>query len=220
MKALTKIRYYLLIAGFVGAFFIPSKGQQLAFLANKNPDKDRLYEVNVEILDGSFININGKTNVNKFSCLNCDEITTYSKNPDVKQVGNSWYLDNAYIKVKSKSFDCGMKEMTKDFKDLLCVDSHPYMTIRIDKLVGINDINNCNALAKISLTIAGTTQKIDLPLIIKQENGQTICIGSTSLNIGAFNIQAPSKFFGLVKVEEVIDVDFNLLLDVSIDDTI
>ncbi|MCZ8196196.1 MAG: YceI family protein [Flavobacterium sp.] len=161
----------------------------------------------MKISPKSEVTINGKSNVNSFQCkynsnyLEDEILVTTFKNNETKIT-----LSNAKIAIKSKGFDCKNKMITKDFKTILKADDYDNINIELKEL----DINNNYLMTKLNIEIAGKSKEYVIPMAFNEKNSNVK--GTLRLNIKDFNLKCPKKIFGLIEVNDNIDINFNLFL--------
>ena len=153
MKSLTKLAI-LLGLGLAG-HATTTKAQPLA-MAVKKLTVDRIYRINPK----SVLKLDGKTNVNGFTC-GCNE--TFQPQQFVVEPPADGSLSTVFrsanLKLKIKSLDCGNSIMNKDLQKALHANEHPYITIELKKveqdkcnrLTELKDWVKIKALTKISL---------------------------------------------------------------------
>lgn len=164
----------------------------------------------IEIDSRSFVRVMGRTNVNTFECSYCSDLAykVFTIGVNDNPQGDICF-DDAIIQLKTGCFDCGLKEMTKDFRSLLKEPEHPYITMDIMCLK--SDLHH----SEVKFTIAGISNFYTIPFEVKQEGDKVHCIGKKAIDIQDFNIEPPTKLFGLVKVHEIIEVEFNLIVKID-----
>lgn len=164
----------------------------------------------VVINERSSLRILGKTNVNKFECgfngkIAADTLYIGSLKSQGEQV-----LRKAQLRILVDDFDCGMKLMTEDMKTLLNAEKFPFLSVTVVSLKKKGNVHESIA----RFTIAGKTKDYKVPLVAKQSGDWTYCTGSNEINIRDFGLTPPSKFWGAVKVDEIIQVEFDLILKI------
>lgn len=189
-------KYLLIVLALVGVFFAFSPFHESTV---------------VVISPESQLFIEGKTNVNQFSCnFDIDQI---DKPIPVKFKPHNDILifDNANLVLSNHCFDCGHKGINNDFRALLKTDQYPKITLT---LLEIEQPWNSEAEleAKIKLNIAGKTNTYHINLKHTSGNTETFVNGKLKLNIKDFNIEPPKKMLGLVVVNEMIEINFQLVL--------
>ena len=166
--------------------------------------------VTIVIEEESFLQIQGKTNINTFTCEYDEAIPLDTLQVQVIRSGNELILDNAILRVKVGGFNCGNNMMNKDFKELLRNDTHPMIAIRIKKIIPAQ--NHTGGIALAEFNIAGEKQEYQIPVNVSDQQPEGLYSGNKTINISDFNLEPPKKFMGLVKVEEEIMVNFKLNL--------
>lgn len=160
----------------------------------------------IEIMPGSSLSISGNTNINEFECdfdTLCFEDQTITVNFSSK--GDVLDFRNSVLPLRNNNFNCGNKRINRDFKDLLKTEEHPEILLKIKKI----DLRKDKAHATLNFTIAGIDKDYTFPVEVTGD--ETMCFnGKLALNITDFNLEAPSKVFGLIVIEEVININFNL----------
>lgn len=120
------------------------------------------------------------------------------------------------VNVPVQAFDCGNRIMTKDLKEALKMETHPKIHFElVDARVG-TPTDTAGTWRRIrvlgTLTIAGTKRLINL-----EARGHAIdrhrfrVRGCRALRMTHFNIEPPTKAFGLIKVKDRVVVQFDLL---------
>ncbi len=161
----------------------------------------------IAILPDSNLSISGTTNINDFEC---DFNTLYFKNESFKvyytENGNVLHFKNSILPLENANFDCGNRKINKDFHELLKTKKHPKILLKLKKI----DMNGGeNALVTINFNIAGVNKDYKFPVDINKD--KQLCFdGKIQLNIKDFNLEAPSKIFGLIVLHEEIEINFNL----------
>lgn len=164
----------------------------------------------VVINERSSLRILGKTNVNKFECgfggkIAADTLYIGSLKSEGEQV-----LRKAQLRISVEDFDCGMKLMTEDMLELLNAKEFPFLSVTVISLKKVGNVHESIA----RFTIAGKTRDYKVPLTAKTSGDWTYCTGINEINIRDFGLTPPSKFWGAVKVDEIIQVEFNLILKI------
>jgi hypothetical protein len=156
--------------------------------------------------------IHGTTNVNTFRCS-----FNYAQNSDTlefKKTGktNELILSKNRMRIPVRKFDCGNRQITKDFWETLQADTHPMLNIKFRSLENIpRDKSSIKGL--VDITLAGVTQRYTVWYNVIPSEGRTVLLkGNQSVNFSDFKLRRPQKLMGLIKVEECLEVEFNLQL--------
>tara|TARA_R100001039_G_C1829018_1_gene93760 strand:- start:607 stop:1200 length:594 start_codon:yes stop_codon:yes gene_type:complete len=154
--------------------------------------------------------IKGTTNVSKFKChFNIEEI----KNPipvSYVQKEEKFVFEKALLVLDNSCFDCGSSAINKDFVNLLKSDEYPQIVLELKEIQKDTKVTNV-VHALIEIFIAGESKLYVIPVKIEGDSILNVS-GSLSLNICDFNLEAPKKALGLIVVSEIININFDLLI--------
>lgn len=159
----------------------------------------------------SSIEIMGTTNVSDFGCAYNVRLPKDTLMIALKNAEKMLEIKGASLRLPIKSFKCDNSPMTSDFRKLLKAEEHPYINI---KLIGIYKIESLKNHAEIAINIAGVQKHFTIATHIEKTDEAYLCEGNPELCITDFGIEAPEKFFGMVKVNEDITVAFSLSFSV------
>lgn len=168
------------------------------------------------VKSNSSLKIDGKTNINSFSCT----IDSYGKNDTlICQKGNQsaeLFAVSSTLIIPVDDFDCHHRIMTKDLQKTLKSDQFPYMLINFKHFSRLpSDIRphteDFYSIAEI--TLAGSTKKFTIYFKAKSIQQNTIeLVGQKIILFSDFHLKPPSKLGGTIKVRNELDVQFNLNL--------
>lgn len=164
-------------------------------------------ETLIKLMPDSTLEIQGKTNVNKFNCI--FEITNIDDPLKVnfQESENALKFRNTQLLLDNDCFDCGNNMMNKDLRKLLKSDEFPHIKLA---LVEVHKTSKKNqALAEVDISMAGNTKRYLLPVNVSS-NKQLSYSGSMDLDINDFELEAPKKLMGAVKVSNLIKIVFDL----------
>lgn len=189
----------------------------LVLLSGWTPTHDVTHEaareVTVVIENGSYLKINGFTNVNSFSCSYRGEISRDTMNVRLTNTLEGLSLQHAGLSIEVDRFDCGNQMMNKDFRSLLEYEQHPRLKLNILSLRHIGAENpSCEAIARVKFTIAGASEIYDVPVSMVQGSDPNTYCGEKALDITDFNLSPPRKFLGMVVVDKEVSIDFRINL--------
>ena len=187
------IKATLFIYLFFSSFFIPVKKK-----------------VVVSFSDDSYLVIRGKSNVNRFSCdyntKYLEERLTLSLEMDHDKI----LFKDAVLKLQNKGFDCGKKLINKDFHKLLKTEEYPEIIMKI-KSVDLTKRELDTFYTKVDFSINNITKEYLIPVVYCKEKNSLRFYSSLEVNIEDFKLTPPKKAFGIVKVRNIISIDFNFL---------
>ncbi|WP_224487959.1 YceI family protein [Robertkochia flava] len=183
----------------------------LGSLLSFNASAPTIADTEVLIKDSSSLSIVGKTNVNTFKCRY--DITELRDPLDVNYVtdGNAIEFNSAVLRLRNENFDCGGRGINKDFHQLLNTPKYPEVVLNLQKVVPHPRIKD-NYIAGVNITIAGVTRNYDLFLKITPEDDLKIK-GVLEISLPDFNLEAPEKVMGMIKVQDDLVIEF--LLDLK-----
>ncbi|HNP07585.1 MAG TPA: YceI family protein [Cyclobacteriaceae bacterium] len=167
------------------------------------------------VLPSSKITIDGKTNVNSFRCA----ITQYvGRDTLVLQEGGrnkKPFFKKGYVGLEAARFDCGVQLMTNDFWKTIKYKEYPVVSIEFISFERTLQLTSGNDIFKgrMQISLAGVTRPFEMNCTIEvEESGLIHFKGGRQFTFSDFNLEAPSKMMGLVKVENEIEVSFHLVL--------
>jgi hypothetical protein len=163
-------------------------------------------KIRVVLLESSTISINGKSNINQFTCINTEPICQYSQEINYKEDAQCLFFENTYLKISSNTFDCGIRKLTEDFKELVQADKFPILEITLHTITNTNQ----SIMSSLTIGIAGAYKAVHMPIVMDKTDSIFKVKGSIALNISEFGLQAPTKLFGMIKVDEIVKIDFEL----------
>ncbi len=154
--------------------------------------------------------IKGTTNINKFNChFNTSELQ--------KPIPVSFEIKNdkmvfkeTELILKNDCFDCGNKNINKDFKSLLKTNSYPQIFIHLKEMQNFN-LKDSTSKVLLDMEIAGIFKSYNFPVKIENNKNKLFVTGTLALNISDFNLEPPKKLLGILKVNNIIEIDFQLL---------
>ena len=162
--------------------------------------------------------IQGKATTHSFTC----QVETVDGTAQLPAAQNSIPKETkdeqttVNVSVPVRSFDCGNRVMTKDLKETLKMETHPNIRFElIDARVGtpVDTSKQWRPVEVLgALTVAGTKRVTSLSALGRAIDENRFRIrGCHPLRMTHFNIEPPTKAFGLIKVKDRIEVQFDLL---------
>ena len=160
----------------------------------------------------SQLTIHGSTNVNNFTCkIDCytgGDTLQFIKNYTSREI----QFSRNRMSIPIVSFDCGTKQISKDFRKALKSEIYPQLDINFRSLQNLVVINNSCINGIVDITLAGVTARYSIRYDITLNKNIILLKGTQSVNFSDFNLEAPEKLKGLIKVDESLNVEFNLVL--------
>ena len=162
----------------------------------------------ITVTDESSVVIRGTTSINTFKCsynvLRLDNPIQVV----YRKVGHRMVFDKTALVLDKHSFDCGGKGINNDFQKILKSNKYPEIILYLNYINHLEDQPN-NVLASIDIEIAGFSKTHKVPVKIKKSNNMIIT-GDLAISMSDYNLEAPKKLFGLISVDDTINVYFQL----------
>ncbi|WP_148230079.1 hypothetical protein [Marivirga tractuosa] len=155
----------------------------------------------------SYVEIHGTTNVNSFNCHYNAKLPENEFEVKLIKKGEVIEIQHEALFLKVLSFKCPHPQMTDDLHDLLEYENYPFIIFQLKK------ISN-NKIAHIMIEMAGEKQFYKVNLNNSLDNNQLVSNAIMELCISDFGLKAPEKFFGMVKVNENIEVEFKIDMNI------
>ncbi|PHN07325.1 YceI family protein [Flavilitoribacter nigricans] len=165
----------------------------------------------------SQLRLEGVTNVNRFSCDCSDNFPkdTYELIQDNRPFIIN--LRNTDFRLATNKLDCGRKGINNDLRKALKADSFPFIRIEVQTIrlpEGAGEISSTawtEIPVKTQITIAGTRRPLHLSVEAKALGDDYYQLRSrTEVAMSDFGIDPPRPMFGMIKVEDVITIHFDL----------
>jgi hypothetical protein len=165
-----------------------------------------------KILPSSYIQINGKSNVNTFGCK---AIGQFKTTPLAWLPQNNGQLQlKGSIVLAVNALDCNHKILNQDLRKTLKADTHPLLNIQFLNLERVPDIEGGvdYISGKVQIELAGTKKTVDIRYTISPTANGLKLEGSRAFCFQDFQLSPPQKVGGLIKVKDQFDVSFALYL--------
>ena len=160
----------------------------------------------------SQLTIYGSTNINNFVC----KIDCYTGSDTLQFVKNYKSCEIQFSRncmtIPIRSFDCGAKQISKDFWKTLKSETFPQLKINFRSLQNLPVKNNKYVNGIVDITLAGVTAQYTIRYYVSRDKNVILLNGIQSVNFSDFKLEAPEKLKGLIKVNESLKVEFNLVL--------
>lgn len=152
------------------------------------------------------IQITGKTNVNDFHMRYREQ--EFCKIPDSLKTGNGMLG----IDIPAKQVQADSKMMKNDFLNLIHAKKYPTINIEIKHDDIQSSLMTTSSKKDIEIEMNGVTRKFLCQTYAEHCYNDRYClIGKLKIKLSDFGIDPPHKFFGLVKVQDEIFINFRIL---------
>ena len=179
-----------------------------------------LAQVRYELLEGSRLWIEGRSNVNRFSC----GATLYDLEAEVQPGDTNEPVTRedvtVTVAIAMHGFECGNHRMERDLAQALSADRFPeirFAFIAARHLPVEKDSDGARRLQVWGdLTVAGVRRGVDFVVIGSHEaQGKVRARGSITIRMTDYGIDPPRRLLGLVRVRDRLTVQFDLVLEPS-----
>jgi hypothetical protein len=162
----------------------------------------------IKVSSESNLNIHGDAKITGFTC---------KFKPDYLQQPGSIHYDsndskitfkNSSLVLRNKGFDCGKRSRNKDFHQMVRTEEYPEMKLTLNEVI-IEDKRK--AVANVDIWIAGKENTYNFAVDISQKSPRRIK-GQLKINVLDFGLEPITKMLGLIKVDEMIDINIDLII--------
>lgn len=161
----------------------------------------------------STLSIYGSTNVNSFRCM----YDSYNLNDTLEYVQDSRSIEMKItrnrMRIPIRSFDCGNKQITRDFWQTLKSERYPELEISFRSFRNSVMRDNTYVDGVVDITLAGATKRYVVRYHATVPDSETLfLVGMQAVNFSDFKLEPPQKMMGLIQVQECLEVEFKLKL--------
>ncbi|MCW3080538.1 YceI family protein [Segetibacter sp.] len=162
----------------------------------------------------STLRIDGKSNVNSFSC----DIEGYNRKDNI--ITGSYSISqpvtlSGSLTLEIIQFNCHRSLITSDFRKTLKADKHSEMVIRFLKIESMPELKEKSELIKglVEVEVAGVTKEIEINYSFSKTDSDLVQLnGEKNFSFSDFNLKPPRKLAGLVRIKDDFKVSFKLML--------
>ncbi len=170
------------------------------------------------VAQDSWVSIHGATNINTFRCDSREYISRGYLIADYDMKKEALYFSDAKLKLPVSSFDCGNRRMNRDFIEALGGQLHPEITISLletyysESPIGMSK----GLMAVLEINLNGVRKQTVIPVALTGfEDFRFHIKGKKTLRMSDFDIDPPSPALGLVRVDDSMDIEFNLIIEAN-----
>ncbi|MEX2476867.1 MAG: YceI family protein [Gracilimonas sp.] len=167
----------------------------------------------VQLSDQSKLSIKGKSNVNEFRCqaehdLHRDSLSYYYQVEE-----DTVTVNGVSLSLEISQFDCGKRAINRDFRSTLKYKEYPFIEIILNELRLKDESDIIPSDALVTIRIAGQERHYTVPLnTFSSSEDQYIVGGNKVLYMTDFGLTPPTPMFGLIKVDDELDIEFELII--------
>jgi hypothetical protein len=173
------------------------------------------------IENDSELYLNGSSNVNKFTC-HCEQ--DFQRQPfeaGIYDQGRKLRFNSTFLNIQSEKLDCQNRRMNNDMHKTLKAKEHPFIKIQLleaypknrQSISGLYDWTPFQA--KAIITIADVKKQVALDVQGRRvDNNRFQFVSAKALYMSDFQLNPPSPLMGLIKVNDKIEINFDLIVRV------
>ncbi len=172
--------------------------------------------VSVDVNKNSSLSIYGTTNIVNFKLTqNSENFIQKNMIITASQNNNKLYLSENQLIVPVKNFNSTNKMALRDFYKLVKSDEYPTMNIQLDHIDLPTTSMPSSGTAVVAVTITGVTKKYNFP-IKSNKNGTSYTFDvEKDINIRDFGLEPPVQMMGMLKVNEIININFKMICNIQ-----
>ncbi len=160
----------------------------------------------------STLRIDGKTNISSFRC----DINEYAQQDTVLLYRDEHQpvLIKGGLVINVNCFDCHQKYITSDLRKTLKADETPFFQIHLLNIGYFNMQPGRQPIRGwVDVTLAGITRRMEINYVLQVSGNNNILLtGEQQMLFSDFKLTPPRKLAGLIKVENEINVQFQLVM--------
>lgn len=167
------------------------------------------------VLPTSTLNVTGKTNVNSFTCS-----TTYCRKDSLvlREGRGKSMFEKGLVSLDTTAFSCGMQVRTNDFNRTIKSKEHPTISIEFLSFerVPVYACKEEHLKGQMKISLGGVTKTFTVNCTLEMTNQGVVRLnGERAFTFSDFNLEAPSRMLGMVKVHDTLTVNFRLMLQLD-----
>lgn len=182
------------------------------------PGGTRAQQTRLSLHPNSKFQIRGNASIRNFTCV-VERVEGRARLPAARDTVPDTVPEQqteVVVQVPVRAFDCGNDRMTDDLQETLKMEAHPEIRFElIHATVGAptdtaRQWRTVHAIG--ALSISGTKRVVRLEAVAHAFDAQHFRLrGCTPLRMTHFNVEPPSKAFGLIRVKDRVEAQFDLL---------
>ena len=163
----------------------------------------------------SSMKIAGSSNINQFTC----DVQGYYQTDTIAftptEQSNKVVPLRGSLTIDVASFDCHNKMLTKDLRRTLKSTEHPRLAVRFVALERVPVFTNNKDCLKgvVEIELAGVCKRFEINYTLEKNSNSSIVLnGAKDFSFSDFQLTAPKKLAGAIKVRDKFNVQFHLNL--------
>jgi len=191
----------------------------LLFLANNSIFAQSTFGIDLQ--KSSTITIHGTTNLISFKLTQKgDKLSKRNFLITATQNQNKILLSQNEHTILVKDFTSDNKMALRDFMKLVKATTYPSFSVKLESFEIDPKGNNkdlSKAIVSVDLTITGKTKHYNISVNSIHDGDIYKLNGIKKINIRDFGLEPPVEMLGLIRVNEWINIDFDIICKITID---
>ena len=185
-----------------------------AFIFTSAGPGDELRLVSWLIVPASTLSIEGASNVNNFTCGmdNYDQTDTLVV---IENTPKQIVFSPNQLAIPVDGFNCRNNLITRDFRETLQAEDHPAIGVSFlsFKKIPSSRAEKSSYDASVVIELAGRKRSVQIQFdFFEKSYSQYYLTGSKVLRFSDFGFSPPTKAMGLIKVQDELTINFNLVM--------
>lgn len=160
----------------------------------------------------SEVMVEGSANVGKFRCFTSPHPPESPLPSCFERSPSHMRITDVEFQIPVEEYSCGNPLVLSDLKKVLESDKHPYIGFKLHELYA-DDIDGLFYRGNVAATttVRGQEKEISIPVEVDVLGPEKYMMsGQTSILLSWYGIEQPTRFFGMLKLEDRVDVCFEL----------
>ena len=159
--------------------------------------------------------VEGTSNVRGFSCTakGIDAEIPAQAGAVSALIAGEKAVDGVVVRIPAGQIDCGNGTMNDHMYKAIKAKANPTIELRVTSYEMKRGGDGITGTLDGTLTIGGTTRQVTIPAIGKSTEAGTLQVtGTYPVKMTEYGLKPPTLMLGTMKVDELVRVNFNLLL--------
>lgn len=159
------------------------------------------------------ISIEGRSNLGPFRCDISQRLKSTDMIVESTFDGHQLSFDSLKFAFKTDAFKCALEPMTQDLRSTLKSAEYPFIYLSLKKLrikPDNREIEFVKVKAETTVIIAGVEVDTDLENVLVTNYSDSLMTiqGKHIFQLSQFDLDPPSRLWGLVRVRNELEIDF------------
>ena len=162
--------------------------------------------------DDCEVSVSGKTTIGGFACSVAPILRNGSTRVCKEASSEDIIFNSIEFQVPIDDFGCGNPIISSDLAELLDSENHPYVVVVLEEL-SLSKSSHLTGRGLAQVSVMGITKMQHFDIHVDNSEQQTILTGHMKLDLQDYNIAQPTRFFGLIKIEPIVNINFTLVYE-------